>query len=633
MKRCIRLTAKSTGTYDSAGRVTDMTVKDGTATELEYAYGNLDSYTSRTAEVSSPDGEYSAAYTYYIDDEKDRIHTETHEVGSADYTTIYTYDDEDRVTKIATGSYTMEIGYDEWDRIEQTMTKLNGQHVKTYYYEYEYDAATQLRLKMDSYKSGCQTQFDNPMVTYDSFGRITDMQNSGDPERRFEYAYDSAGRLTEETYGYEGELTYTYDNDGNISTVRQNAMETQYQYTNGRLTFYISPGAYYTFSYDGMGNPTTYKNSSLSWTRGRMLKSGTQKGNSFEYKYDAENLRYEKTVGSITTRYYYNAGQLQAEERGDEFIYYLYGIEGITGMIYNGQYYFYKKNVLGDVTETYNSNGSEVASYDYDAWGNVINKSGTMADVNPIRYRSYYYDSETGFYYLNTRYYDPEIRRFVNADNYELLAELAGVYGQVNLYNYCNNNPVMYVDPDGEAFFTLLIAALVGGAVSGGTTALSQWFTTRSVDWGDVGISALFGAVGGVLGATGIGGFAGQFAMQGALSAGETLSIAASNGAMSSLTPLDVAGSFIIGGFSGAVSASSAKTFRSVSQMEKSLGKVLGRATGPSSWLKIWANKSYKYRKVFLYPTIKDGLIELGISTGVDVGKYWGGRLIEYVRG
>ena len=86
----------------------------------------------------------------------------------------------------------------------------------------------------------------------------------------------------------------------------------------------------------------------------------------------------------------------------------------------------------------------------YAARGNVINKSGTMADVNPIRYRGYYYDSETGFYYLNTRYYDPEIRRFVNADNYELLPELAGVYGQVNLYNYCNNNPVMYTDPTGE---------------------------------------------------------------------------------------------------------------------------------------------------------------------------------------
>ena len=352
------------------------------------------------------------------------------------------------------------------------MTKLNGQHVKTYYYEYEYDAATQLRLKMDSYKSGCQTQFDNPMVTYDSFGRITDMQNSGDPERRFEYAYDSAGRLTEETYGYEGELTYTYDNDGNISTVRQNAMETQYQYTNGRLTFYISPGAYYTFSYDGMGNPTTYKNSSLSWTRGRMLKGGTQKGNSFEYKYDAENLRYEKTVNGVTTRYYYNAGQLQAEERGEDFIYYLYGIEGIAGMIYNGQYYFYKKNVLGDVTEIYNSNGSEVASYDYDAWGNVINKSGTMADVNPIRYRGYYYDTETGWYYLNSRYYDPETGRFISPD------AVLGANGDLLSYNrylYCSNNPVMYADPSGEGILAVLILAGISVATLYASDVVSNY--------------------------------------------------------------------------------------------------------------------------------------------------------------
>jgi RHS repeat-associated protein len=259
---------------------------------------------------------------------------------------------------------------------------------------------------------------------------------------------ESAGDATPE------EIAYTYDSAGRVTDVvlkdgTATELEYAYGYTDGRLMSFNN-GTYYTFSYDGMGNPTTYKNSSLSWTRGRMLKSGTQKGNSFEYKYDAENLRYEKTVNGVTTRYYYNAGQLQAEERGDEFIYYLYGIEGITGMIYNGQYYFYKKNVLGDVTEIYNSNGSEVATYDYDAWGNVINKSGTMADVNPIRYRGYYYDSETGFYYLNTRYYDPEIRRFVNADNYELLPELAGVYGQVNLYNYCNNNPVMYTDPTGE---------------------------------------------------------------------------------------------------------------------------------------------------------------------------------------
>ena len=282
-----------------------------------------------------------------------------------------------------------------------------------------------------------------------------------------------------------------------------------YRYAPGLWLTSFFNGTYYTFSYDGMGNPTTYKNSSLSWTRGRMLKSGTQKGNSFEYKYDAENLRYEKTVNGVTTRYYYNAGQLQAEERGEDFIYYLYGIEGIAGMIYNGQYYFYETNILGDVIGVYNGNGVQVASYDYDAWGNVVSKSGTMADVNPIRYRGYYYDSETGFYYLNTRYYDPEIRRFVNADNYELLAELAGVYGQVNLYNYCNNNPVMYVDPTGELSILLscLIAFGIGAAVGFGSSAISQGLTYGwdNISWGQAIFDGAMGGVTGVLSVFGLG--------------------------------------------------------------------------------------------------------------------------------
>lgn len=240
-----------------------------------------------------------------------------------------------------------------------------------------------------------------------------------------------------------------------------------------------------------------------------MLKGGTQKGNSFEYKYDAENLRYEKTVNGVTTRYYYNAGQLQAEERGDEFIYYLYGIEGITGMVYDGQYYIYEKNILGDVIGIYDSNRVKVATYDYDAWGNVVRKSGTMADVNPIRYRGYYYDTETGFYYLNTRYYDPEIRRFVNADNYELLPELAGVYGQVNLYNYCNNNPVMYTDPTGELSILLscLIAFGIGAAVGFGSSAISQGLTYGwdNISWGQAIFDGAMGGVTGVLSVFGLG--------------------------------------------------------------------------------------------------------------------------------
>ena len=104
----------------------------------------------------------------------------------------------------------------------------------------------------------------------------------------------------------------------------------------------------------------------------------------------------------------------------------------------------------------------------YDAWGNIVSKSGSMADINPFRYRGYYYDTETGFYYLQTRYYDPSIRQFINADNYELLPILSQTIGQLNLYAYANNNPIMLTDETGESV-TIALIVLAVGAIAGGT--------------------------------------------------------------------------------------------------------------------------------------------------------------------
>ena len=109
---------------------------------------------------------------------------------------------------------------------------------------------------------------------------------------------------------------------------------------------------------------------------------------------------------------------------------------------------------------------TEKQVYRYRAWGNVISKTGTLADANPFRYRGYYYDAETGFYYLQTRYYDPTICRFINADNYELVSTLASTPGQLNMYSYCNNNPIMYIDPTGLWIDTVLdIGFLLWGIV------------------------------------------------------------------------------------------------------------------------------------------------------------------------
>ena len=145
-----------------------------------------------------------------------------------------------------------------------------------------------------------------------------------------------------------------------------------------------------------------------------------------------------------------------------------------------------------------NRSGAVVAKYEYDAWGNVTvtdaeGKEETSAEFignkNPIRYRGYYYDAETGFYYLQTRYYDPEICRFINADDYELIATLAEIPGQLNLYAYCNNNPVMLTDETGTILLSLLISALIGAGVSAVSSIVFQLSTTHEVDWGQVGIS------------------------------------------------------------------------------------------------------------------------------------------------
>ena len=213
-----------------------------------------------------------------------------------------------------------------------------------------------------------------------------------------------------------------------------------------------------------LGNPIVYKGNTFVWGQGRKLVSGSMGWRDFEYTYDGNGMRYKKVVGGATTNYYYNGTQLLIEDRvnGIGRIYYIYGASGIAGMVlqegYSPKTYYFDKNTLGDIIAIRDENGNVVASYKYDAWGNhtVQNEYGgvdysttSIGHINPFRYRGYYYDVETGFYYLQTRYYDPTICRFINADDYELVATLATIPGQLNMYAYCNNNPIMYTDPTG----------------------------------------------------------------------------------------------------------------------------------------------------------------------------------------
>ena|GEM_PF-6946188 len=109
--------------------------------------------------------------------------------------------------------------------------------------------------------------------------------------------------------------------------------------------------------------------------------------------------------------------------------------------------YYYILNLQGDVVQIIDEGGVMQAEYVYSPWGEIISAEGDLAEINPLRYRGYYYDSETGFYYLQSRYYDPENHRFINADSYASTGQ--GFLG-VNMFAYCSNNPVNNFDNDGK---------------------------------------------------------------------------------------------------------------------------------------------------------------------------------------
>lgn len=180
-----------------------------------------------------------------------------------------------------------------------------------------------------------------------------------------------------------------------------------------------------------------------------------------------------------------NNGKLIRQSNGLEFF---YDHTGVAGMKYNGTTYIYRKDVQGNIIALLDSNGRIVVKYAYDAWGNVsvmdnngviISDSGYIGNINPFRYRSYYYDTETKLYFLKTRYYDPEVGRFISPDSIEYL-DPETING-LNLYAYCNNNPVSNVDPNGNKWWhwvlgvvavVALAAVVVASAVITGGTSL-----------------------------------------------------------------------------------------------------------------------------------------------------------------
>ena len=213
-----------------------------------------------------------------------------------------------------------------------------------------------------------------------------------------------------------------------------------------------------TISYDGSGNPLSDGTWSYTWQEGRKLATMSNGSTTWRYSYDANGMRTQRTNGSVTYNYTYHGSQLTHMTCGNIALHFYYDASGNPLSVTHGSNtYYYVLNLQGDVVAILDSLGEQVVGYRYDAYGRLLATTGSMASTlgvqNPLRYRGYVYDKETGLYYLQSRYYNPEMGRFINADS--LASTGQGLLG-CNMFAYCGNNPVSRGDAGGHAWETVL---------------------------------------------------------------------------------------------------------------------------------------------------------------------------------
>ena len=366
------------------------------------------------------------------------------------------------------------------DRLDRLASRsINAVGGKSLVYGYTYGRGTTLPLTLSATVGEVSSTL---VYTYDAAGNITSVT---DGENVTRYCYDNMGQLIREDNPYSQKTcVYAYDSCGNILSRTEygytddenpaGGTAAVYEYNNADWGDQLTAWNGESITYDAIGNPLLYRGRSLTWTQGRRLAGVSSEGLAAYYTYDESGTRTGKTVNGVSTQYYINGSQILAQKSGEDILYFLYDETGAAvGFKYNNNLYIYRKNLQGDILAVLNGQtGAVEASYTYDAWGKVISSTGALAEINPFRYRGYYYDSETGLYYLQSRYYDSETGRFINADD----ADYIGADGSLlsyNLFAYCKNNPVNRFDAEGNLSLPNWLKIAVGAVALAGAVALT----------------------------------------------------------------------------------------------------------------------------------------------------------------
>lgn len=459
-------------------------------------------------------------YTYDANNQMIRMfHTD----GRAKLTTGYTYDKDGREKEVRmAGKFTRSTDYDNLGRVtKQSFSAENGDTSMSMTYKYpdaeknkEYALPSEMDVQECSYS-----------YKYDRNGNITEIQrvpHKGSTEKILKdtFQYDERNQLIREnSQSQDKTIVYAYDQGGNLKSVKE------YAYTEGTLPetpVHEETGTYSStwkdqllnwdgtaMTYDAVGNMLTMGDTVYTWTMGRKLAS-VDNGRKAQYFYDHTGARVKKVVDGVTTNYHMAGDLLASEICNGKTTWYIYDSgANLVATVIDGKYYYYVRNIQNDIVALVDKSGKTVVNYVYDSWGKLLSITGSLKDTvgiqNPFRYRGYYYDNETGMYYLKNRYYDPGLRRFICSDEMGSL-DIQENIDDCNLYSYCDNNPIARKDTEGDVWVHLLIGAAIGAGVSVAVEVTSQIIETRSIkelDMKNVAIAAGTGAISGLFAATG----------------------------------------------------------------------------------------------------------------------------------
>ena len=432
----------------------------------------------RNVGVLEDNGAFLAELAYTYENNTNRLSAYTLELllgsGTSKVKTSFTYGNKngsqmtDAVYEVRqNGGLHKTYTYDGLGRKTQTMMSMGGANkpIRYTYVGVKDNRTTTMLESLDNFGEKLS-------YTYDDNGNIETIRKNGVLQET--YHYDVLNQLVRaDSAAQNKSFVYAYDAGGNILSVKEYAYTTgalgtavktvNYGYTDGTWKDLLTSYAGQTITYDGIGNPLSYRDGlSMTWRNGRELASLTKNGVTASYLYDESGLRTKKTVGGVVTNYHVINGVLYGEYTDSHRLLYMFDEAGTRySFLYNGSTYYYVFNGQGDVIGITDGYGNMLARYTYDAWGkpltitdgagnDVSGNASHIANINPFRYRGYYYDKESGLYYLQSRYYDPVVGRFINADG---IGGKVGELGSHNIFAYCENNPIHRFDPIGQAWY------------------------------------------------------------------------------------------------------------------------------------------------------------------------------------